>query len=92
MGARLKQPQQYFLPLDTTINMRVWWAKNRLVALSNDDRVWRQDYIDWLREQGVEADPAGPPQDTGRIFYARTWTSDSRQHTLLVLKYADSQF
>lgn len=90
MGTRLKQPQQYFLPLDTTINMRVWWAKNRLVDLPNDDRIWQRDYIDWLREQGVEVNFPGPCRDASSIFYQRTWTSDSRQHTLLVLKYADS--
>ena len=75
-------------------NIQVWYRHNRLVNLANDDRVWREDFRAWLKEQGCEIDP-GPGNN--RLLrnglgiaphYDRLRFEDDRDATVFILRWS----
>jgi hypothetical protein len=38
---------------DIYYNTQVWFARNVIPGLSNDDKIWAQEYKKWLLKQGA---------------------------------------
>ena len=79
----------YINDFNIIINIQVWYRHNRLVNLSNDDRVWREDFRAWLKEQGCEIDPG--PGNNGLGFapgYDRLRFEDDQAATVFILRWS----
>lgn len=76
------------LPDELSTSMRVWWARNRLPDLPNDDRIWWKEWLVWLADQGVY--PASDIQEGMDVFYWPLCTENDRQLSFLMLKYLDN--
>jgi hypothetical protein len=44
----------YIDDVEVVYNLQVWFRKNSIDSLPNDDRAWRGEFEAWLREQGCE--------------------------------------
>jgi hypothetical protein len=45
------------MSIDLYYNTQVYFAKNILPGLPNDDRKWKNEYKEWLKEQGCTVKP-----------------------------------
>jgi hypothetical protein len=52
----------YLENIDVYYSTQVYFAKNIIPRLPNDDKVWSQEYRRWLAEQGAWVVPAQSPR------------------------------
>jgi hypothetical protein len=52
----------YLKNIDVYYSTQVYFARNILPTLPNDEKIWAQEYRRWLAEQGAVVVPAKPPR------------------------------
>ena len=73
-------------------NTQVYFAKNLLNNLPNDDKIWAKEYRRWLYEQGCEIQESSPYVVRNGIGIAPGYDKfvfqDERLATLFILRWA----
>jgi len=82
----------YINDFNIIINIQVWYRHNRLDNLANDDRVWREDFRAWLKEQGCEIDLSNNRLLRNSLGiapgYDRLRFEDDRDATVFILRWS----
>jgi hypothetical protein len=72
-------------------NIQIWFAKNLLPELPNDETVWASGFRVWLREQGCEIELSRDAIIRNSLefepFYDKLRFDDDRLATVFLMKW-----
>jgi hypothetical protein len=82
----------YIDDINIIYNLQYWFRKNRIDDLDNNDKVWAENFKQWLAEQGCEIDYANNRVLRNSLGIAPNYDklrfANSKDATIFVLRWS----